>query len=49
MVEIGEVVLDKGWLAARSTEVELNGVELTTTHPPSAASNPWMEAVVPGT
>lgn len=49
MIEIGKVVLNKGWLAARSTEVVLNGVELTTTHPPSAASDPWMEAVVPGT
>ncbi|KAK4427659.1 Mannosylglycoprotein endo-beta-mannosidase [Sesamum alatum] len=45
---IGKRVLDKGWLAARSTEVNLTGVELTTTHPPSHQS-PWMEAVVPGT
>lgn len=46
---IGKRVLDKGWLAARSTEVDLTGVELTTTHPPSAQQSPWMEAVVPGT
>ncbi|KAL0335497.1 UNVERIFIED_CONTAM: Mannosylglycoprotein endo-beta-mannosidase [Sesamum radiatum] len=45
---IGKRVLDKGWLAARSTEVNLTGVEFTTTHPPSHQS-PWMEAVVPGT
>ncbi|KAK6159893.1 hypothetical protein DH2020_003274 [Rehmannia glutinosa] len=45
---IGKRVLDEGWLAARSTEVDLTGVELTTTHPPSHQS-PWMEAVVPGT
>ncbi|KAK4402187.1 Mannosylglycoprotein endo-beta-mannosidase [Sesamum angolense] len=45
---IGKRVLDKGWLASRSTEVNLTGVELTTTHPPSHQS-PWMEAVVPGT
>lgn len=49
MGEIGKIVLDKGWLAARSTEVELSGVQLTTTHPPSASADPWMEAVVPGT
>lgn len=46
---IGKRVLDKGWLAARSTEVDLTGVELTTTHSPSAQQSPWMEAVVPGT
>ncbi|KAI5658835.1 hypothetical protein M9H77_27628 [Catharanthus roseus] len=49
MGEIGKIVLDKGWLAARSTEVELSGVQLTTTHPPSASVDPWMEAVIPGT
>lgn len=50
MAEIGNTKLDSGWLAARSTEVELTGVQLTTTHPPSSAPNsPWMEAVVPGT
>ncbi|CAL5380748.1 unnamed protein product [Camellia sinensis] len=49
MAEIGNTKLDSGWLAARSTEVELTGVQLTTTHPPSSAPNsPWMEAVVPG-
>lgn len=46
---MGKRVLDKGWLAARSTDVDLTGVELTTTHPPSAQQSPWMEAVVPGT
>ncbi|GMP40297.1 hypothetical protein CsSME_00010794 [Camellia sinensis var. sinensis] len=50
MAEIGNTKLDSGWLAARSTEVELTGVQLTSTHPPSSAPNsPWMEAVVPGT
>nr|XP_009767426.1 PREDICTED: mannosylglycoprotein endo-beta-mannosidase isoform X2 [Nicotiana sylvestris] len=49
MVEIGKIVLDTGWLAARSTDVEINGVELTTTHPPTQPESPWMEAVVPGT
>lgn len=51
MVEIGKTILNKGWLAARSTEVDLTGVELTTTHPPSSVptSLPWMEAHVPGT
>ncbi|XP_073136768.1 mannosylglycoprotein endo-beta-mannosidase isoform X1 [Henckelia pumila] len=46
---IGKRVLDGGWLAARSTEVDLTGVDLTTTHPPSAQQSSWMEAVVPGT
>lgn len=46
---IGKKVLDEGWLAARSTEVNLTGIELTTTHPPAADQSPWMEAVVPGT
>lgn len=41
--------LDSGWLAARSTEISLSGVELTTTHPPSQPTKPWMEGVVPGT
>ncbi|CAI9102221.1 OLC1v1000454C1 [Oldenlandia corymbosa var. corymbosa] len=49
MAELGKTVLDKGWLAARSTEVELTGVQLTTTDPPSGPINPWMEAVIPGT
>ncbi|KAM7478054.1 hypothetical protein LguiA_026267 [Lonicera macranthoides] len=50
-VGIGKTVLDKGWLAARSTDVNYNGVQLTTTHPPSSGqtSPPWMEAVIPGT
>ncbi|OMO99177.1 Glycoside hydrolase, family 2, immunoglobulin-like beta-sandwich [Corchorus olitorius] len=49
MVEIGKIVLDSGWLAARSTEVELTGTQLTTTQPPTGPTAPWMEAVVPGT
>ncbi|XP_017229132.1 mannosylglycoprotein endo-beta-mannosidase isoform X1 [Daucus carota subsp. sativus] len=51
MANIGKKILNKGWLAARSTEVDLTGVELTTTHPPSSSptSLPWMEACVPGT
>ncbi|KAL9233289.1 hypothetical protein vseg_008310 [Gypsophila vaccaria] len=50
MPELGKTVLNSGWLAARSTEVEFTGVELTTTHPPHGpASPPWMDAVVPGT
>ncbi|CDP15511.1 unnamed protein product [Coffea canephora] len=49
MAEIGKVVLDKGWLAARSTQIELTGVQLTTTNPPSGPDSTWMEAVVPGT
>lgn len=46
---IGKTRFDSGWLAARSTEVELTGAQLTTTHPPTGADPPWMEAVVPGT
>ncbi|KAM0916135.1 hypothetical protein ACQ4PT_010252 [Festuca glaucescens] len=47
---VGKQVLDTGWLAARSTEVALTGVELTTTHPrSSSAAAPWMHAAVPGT
>nr|Q5H7P5.4 RecName: Full=Mannosylglycoprotein endo-beta-mannosidase; Short=Endo-beta-mannosidase; Contains: RecName: Full=Mannosylglycoprotein endo-beta-mannosidase 31 kDa subunit; Contains: RecName: Full=Mannosylglycoprotein endo-beta-mannosidase 28 kDa subunit; Contains: RecName: Full=Mannosylglycoprotein endo-beta-mannosidase 42 kDa subunit [Lilium longiflorum]BAD89079.2 endo-beta-mannosidase [Lilium longiflorum] len=46
---MGKQVLDSGWLAARSTELELTGVQLTTTRPPSGTSAPWIEAVVPGT
>ncbi|CAH9087268.1 unnamed protein product [Cuscuta europaea] len=51
MAEIGKTVLDKGWLAARSTEVDLTGVQLTTSDPPSISDpkRPWMEASVPGT
>ncbi|KAK4803583.1 hypothetical protein SAY86_003400 [Trapa natans] len=48
-VEIGKTKLDSGWLAARSTEVELTGTQLTTTHSPTGPTAPWMEAVVPGT
>ncbi|WCJ43147.1 Mannosylglycoprotein endo-beta-mannosidase [Euphorbia peplus] len=49
MAEIGKIVLDSGWLAARSTELNLTGTQLTTTHPPTAPTVPWMEASVPGT
>ncbi|OWM85363.1 hypothetical protein CDL15_Pgr018987 [Punica granatum] len=49
MAEIGKTKLDSGWLAARSTDVELTGTQLTTTHPPTGPTAPWMEAVVPGT
>ncbi|KAJ3676287.1 hypothetical protein LUZ60_003699 [Juncus effusus] len=42
-------VLDSGWLAARSTEVSLTGVQLTTTQPPSGSTSPWVEASIPGT
>ncbi|KAA8545113.1 hypothetical protein F0562_019897 [Nyssa sinensis] len=49
MAEIGKMKLETGWLAARSTEVNLTGVQLTTTRPPSGPDTPWMEAVVPGT
>lgn len=41
-------LLNLGWLAARSTEVNFTGEELTTTHPPTH-SPPWIDAVVPGT
>lgn len=42
-------VLDDEWLAARSTDVQLTGVELTTTNPPSSNTSHWIPAVVPGT
>lgn len=47
---VGKRVLDTGWLAARSTDVALTGVQLTTTQPPNAdPAAPWMSAAVPGT
>ncbi|KAL2325508.1 hypothetical protein Fmac_024566 [Flemingia macrophylla] len=46
---MAKTTLDSGWLAARSTEVHFTGTQLTTTHPPSAPTQPWMEAIVPGT
>ncbi|KDP23514.1 hypothetical protein JCGZ_23347 [Jatropha curcas] len=49
MAEIGKIVLDSDWLAVRSTEVQLNGTQLTTTHPPTGPNSPWMPAAVPGT
>ncbi|XP_071701320.1 mannosylglycoprotein endo-beta-mannosidase-like isoform X2 [Rutidosis leptorrhynchoides] len=42
-------VLEGGWLAARSTDIQLTGIQLTTTHPPSPDHSPWMPAAVPGT
>ncbi|KAJ4829335.1 hypothetical protein Tsubulata_015568 [Turnera subulata] len=46
-----KIVLDSGWVAARSTEVHLTGTQLTTTQPPSTTkpTAPWMPALVPGT
>ncbi|KMZ56481.1 Mannosylglycoprotein endo-beta-mannosidase, family GH2, partial [Zostera marina] len=32
--EIGPTKLDSGWIAARSTDISLTGVQLTTTNPP---------------
>ncbi|CAN7134543.1 unnamed protein product [Brassica rapa subsp. narinosa] len=50
MSEIRKTLLHSGWLAARSTEVNEDGKQLTTTNPPSLGSqSKWMEAVVPGT
>ncbi|PKU71728.1 Mannosylglycoprotein endo-beta-mannosidase [Dendrobium catenatum] len=49
MATVGKTKLESGWLAARSTEVEVTGLQLTTTTPPSGPSAPWMEAAVPGT
>uniref|UniRef100_A0A803R5E3 Lysosomal beta A mannosidase n=2 Tax=Cannabis sativa TaxID=3483 RepID=A0A803R5E3_CANSA len=50
MATVGKTKLDSGWLAARSTEVDLTGTQLTTTHPPSKGPNsPWIDAEVPGT
>nr|CAB3461596.1 unnamed protein product [Digitaria exilis] len=47
---VGKRVLDTGWLAARSTDIALTGVQLTTTQPPAAVpAAPWMSAAVPGT
>ncbi|CAL0300089.1 unnamed protein product [Lupinus luteus] len=45
----GKTILDSGWLAARSTEVHFNGIQLTTTNPPTGPTLPWMEALVPST
>ncbi|KAL1341540.1 hypothetical protein AAHE18_09G094600 [Arachis hypogaea] len=48
----GKMILDSEWVAARSTEVQFSGIQLTTTNPPSTAaptSPPWMHALVPGT
>ncbi|KAK9083934.1 hypothetical protein Scep_030405 [Stephania cephalantha] len=47
--EIGKTKLDSGWITARSTEVSQSGVQLTTSHPPTASHPPWIPATVPGT
>ncbi|KAL5155999.1 Mannosylglycoprotein endo-beta-mannosidase [Glycine soja] len=44
-----KTTLDSGWVAARSTEVQFTGIQLTTTHPPTRPTSPWMQALVPGT
>lgn len=44
-----KTTFDGGWLAARSTEINFTGIQLTTTHPPTSSTPPWIEAVVPGT
>ncbi|KAK2419127.1 mannosylglycoprotein endo-beta-mannosidase [Trifolium repens] len=45
-----KTTLDGGcWLAARSTDVQFTGTQLTTTHPPTSSTSPWIQAVVPGT
>ncbi|PON76406.1 Mannosylglycoprotein endo-beta-mannosidase [Parasponia andersonii] len=50
MAGIGKTKLVSGWLAARSTEVNLTGTQLTTTNPPSKGPrSPWIDAEVPGT
>ncbi|MCO5581965.1 hypothetical protein L7F22_035854 [Adiantum nelumboides] len=42
--------LDSNWLAARASDVQWTGFELTTTHPPTSPPKlPWMPAAVPGT
>ncbi|KAF9687667.1 hypothetical protein SADUNF_Sadunf02G0116900 [Salix dunnii] len=41
-------MLDSGWLAARSTEVNLSGTQFITTHCPTSPNKAWMEVVVPG-
>ncbi|KAJ8768100.1 hypothetical protein K2173_021040 [Erythroxylum novogranatense] len=47
--DMGKIILNSGWLAARSTEVQHSGIQLTTTHPPTGIVPPWIKAVVPGT
>lgn len=43
------MILNKGWVAARASDVEFSGEDLTTSHFPSLKAGSWMEAVVPGT
>ncbi|KAL3030406.1 hypothetical protein AAZX31_03G218000 [Glycine max] len=47
--QLRKTTLDSGWVAARSTEVQFTGTQLTTTHSPTGPTSPWMEALVPGT
>nr|XP_043619072.1 mannosylglycoprotein endo-beta-mannosidase [Erigeron canadensis] len=48
--EQGKKVLEEeGWLAARSTDIELTGIQLTTTRPPSSSDPLWIPAAIPGT
>ncbi|KAL5701850.1 mannosylglycoprotein endo-beta-mannosidase [Ranunculus cassubicifolius] len=49
MVSSSKTKLNSGWIAARSTEINLTGLELTTTNPPPSLSSPWIEALIPGT
>ncbi|KAG0622089.1 hypothetical protein M758_3G071400 [Ceratodon purpureus] len=43
------IILNEGWVAARASDVELSGRDLTTSQCPSLKSDSWIEAVVPGT
>lgn len=43
------IILNEGWVAARASDVQLRGQDLTTSQFPSLNSDLWMEAVVPGT
>ena len=45
MAEIGKMKLDSEWLAARSTDIQLTGTQLTTTHPPASPTSPWMDQI----
>jgi mannosylglycoprotein endo-beta-mannosidase len=47
--EMQPMILNQGWVAARASDVELSGEDLTTSHFPSLKTEPWIEAVVPGT
>ncbi|WJZ90154.1 hypothetical protein VitviT2T_009319 [Vitis vinifera] len=45
MAEIGKTKLNSGWLAARSTNIQLTRTQLTTTHPPAGPTSPWMDQI----